>query len=93
MSRLLFLKDCDYATRSLWIALPWLVLVATSHNLYQHHNINPIAITEILSDSTEKYDRGDKFRMYRSISSFQEYFLVSRKAMQLEKFTKKEHNQ
>ncbi|MEO1466832.1 MAG: Uma2 family endonuclease, partial [Cyanobacteria bacterium J06633_1] len=31
---------------------------------------NPIAIAEILSDSTEKYDRGDKFRMYRTIPSF-----------------------
>ena len=38
---------------------------------------NPIAIAEILSDSTEKYDRGNKFRMYRTIPSFREYLLIS----------------
>lgn len=55
--------------------------------------INPLAIAEILSDSTEKYDRGDKFRMYRSIPSFKEYLLVGQTAMQVEKFIKNENNQ
>ena len=50
--------------------------------------ISPLMIAEILSDSTEKYDRGDKFRMYRTIPSLQEYLLVSQTAMQVEKFTK-----
>jgi Uma2 family endonuclease len=50
--------------------------------------INPVLIAEILSDSTEKYDRGDKFRMYRTISSFKEYLLIGQTAMQVEKFTK-----
>ncbi|MEM8830598.1 MAG: Uma2 family endonuclease [Cyanobacteria bacterium P01_G01_bin.19] len=54
---------------------------------------NAIAIAEILSDSTEKYDRGDKFRRYRTIPSFQEYLLVSQTAMQVEKFTKNDANQ
>ena len=51
---------------------------------------NPIAIAEILSDSTEKYDRGDKFRMYRTIPDFKEYLLISQTSMQVEKFTKNE---
>ena len=55
--------------------------------------INPIAIAEILSDSTEKYDRGDKFRMYRTIPSFKEYLLISQTAMQVEKFAKNDANQ
>ena len=55
--------------------------------------VNPLAIAEILSDSTEKYDRGDKFRIYRSIPSFKEYLLISQTAMQVEKFTKNETNQ
>jgi Uma2 family endonuclease len=54
---------------------------------------NPIAIAEILSDSTEKYDRGDKFRMYRTIPNFREYLLISQTAMQVEKFAKNEVNQ
>ena len=54
---------------------------------------NPIAIAEVLSDSTEKYDRGDKFRMYRTIPSFKEYLLISQTAMQVEKFSKNSANQ
>lgn len=38
---------------------------------------NPVLIVEVLSDSTEKYDRGEKFRQYKSIESFREYLLVS----------------
>ncbi len=55
--------------------------------------VNPIMIAEILSDSTEKDDRGDKFRMYRTIPSFREYLLISQTAMQVEKFTKNDSNQ
>lgn len=39
--------------------------------------VNPILIIEVLSESTEKYDRGEKFRQYKSIASFREYLLVS----------------
>lgn len=38
---------------------------------------NPNLIVEVLSDSTEKYDRGEKFREYKSIESFSEYLLIS----------------
>ena len=69
---------------------------------------NTILIAEILSErttrgteetsapassSTEKYDRGDKFRMYRTIPSFREYLLISQTAMQVEKFAKNNANQ
>jgi Uma2 family endonuclease len=39
--------------------------------------INPRLIAEVLSPSTQNYDRGDKFGHYRSIPSFQEYLLMS----------------
>lgn len=39
--------------------------------------VNPNLIIEVLSDSTEKYDRGEKFREYKSIESFSEYLLIS----------------
>ena len=39
--------------------------------------LNPQIIFEVLSDSTEDYDRGTKFKHYRSIPSFREYLLVS----------------
>jgi len=38
---------------------------------------NPIVIIEVLSPSTEAYDRGDKFTYYKSISSLREYVLVA----------------
>ncbi|WP_293133304.1 Uma2 family endonuclease [Microcoleus sp. bin38.metabat.b11b12b14.051] len=39
--------------------------------------LNPLLIVEILSPSTEAYDRGEKFRKYRSLANFCEYLLVS----------------
>lgn len=39
--------------------------------------LNPTLIIEILSPSTEAFDRGDKFNYYKSISSFCEYILVA----------------
>ena len=39
--------------------------------------VNPTAIIEVLSPSTEKYDRGAKFRNYKQIPSLQEYILVA----------------
>lgn len=38
--------------------------------------LNPTVIVEVLSPSTADYDRQGKFRIYRSIESFQEYLLV-----------------
>jgi Uncharacterized protein conserved in cyanobacteria len=38
---------------------------------------NPALLIEILSPSTEAYDRGDKFSRYQSIPSFREYWLVA----------------
>ncbi len=39
--------------------------------------INPSLIVEVLSPSTEAYDRGDKFTHHKSIESFSEYLLIS----------------
>jgi Uma2 family endonuclease len=50
--------------------------------------LNPRVIIEVLSDSTEAYDRGDKFDQYRAIPSFQEYVLASQKAPRIEVFTR-----
>ncbi len=45
---------------------------------------HPCLIIEILSPSTEAYDRGNKFRRYRRSTSLQEYVLVSTTEMCLE---------
>jgi Uma2 family endonuclease len=38
---------------------------------------NPRVIVEVLSPTTEGYDRGEKFRLYRQLPSFEEYVLIS----------------
>jgi Uma2 family endonuclease len=52
--------------------------------------LNPILIIEVLSDSTESYDRGRKFAHYRNIPSLQEYVLVSQSEYRIEKFSRVE---
>jgi Uma2 family endonuclease len=47
---------------------------------------NPKLIVEVLSPSTEAYDRGEKFRRYRSLPSLQEYVLISQTAPIVETF-------
>ena len=48
--------------------------------------LNPIILIEILSPSTEAYDRGQKFQHYRTIPSLREYLLVSQYAPRIEHF-------
>ena len=50
--------------------------------------LNPILIIEILSESTESYDRGEKFKNYRSIASLCEYVLISQTSPAIEKYVK-----
>ncbi len=48
--------------------------------------LNPSVVIEVLSDSTEAYDRGKKFEHYRQIPSCCEYLLVSQKEPRIEQF-------
>ena len=50
--------------------------------------LNPVLLIEVLSDSTEGYDRGKKFQHYRSIESLQEYVLVTQDEARIEKYVK-----
>lgn len=49
---------------------------------------NPMLIIEVLSASTEAYDRGDKFTYYKSIASFREYLLVAQHRPHVAQFVK-----
>ena len=49
---------------------------------------NPVVIMEILSDSTEVFDRGKKFAYYQTIPTLQEYILVSQKECRVEQYTR-----
>ncbi len=48
--------------------------------------LNPTVIIEVLSSSTERYDRGDKFMLYRTLAPLQEYVLISQNRVQIERY-------
>lgn len=53
--------------------------------------LNPTIIVEILSKSTQSYDRGDKFMLYRAIASLKEYILIDSETIGIEQFSKQEN--
>jgi Uma2 family endonuclease len=59
----------------------------------QRHDtvLNPTLIVEVLSDSTEAYDRGKKFSHYRQIASLREYLLVSQEEAKIERFLRNDN--
>ncbi|MCC7338037.1 MAG: Uma2 family endonuclease [Pirellulaceae bacterium] len=50
--------------------------------------VNPTVIVEVLSDSTEKYDRGRKSDHYRQVASLQELVLIAQDYSHVERFTR-----
>ncbi|HVF27604.1 MAG TPA: Uma2 family endonuclease [Pyrinomonadaceae bacterium] len=50
--------------------------------------LNPTLIVEVLSESTESYDRGKKFAHYRSVESIVEYLLVAQDEYRVEQFVR-----
>ena len=51
---------------------------------------NPIVIVEVLSKSTQDYDRGAKFELYRAIETLQDYVLIDQARVHMEYFRKLE---
>ena len=50
--------------------------------------LNPVVLVEVLSDSTEAYDRGKKFEHYRTIPSLQHYVLIAQDRHSIDCFTR-----
>jgi Uma2 family endonuclease len=48
--------------------------------------INPLVIIEVLSPSTERYDRGRKFQQYRVLPSLREYVLIAQDHPRIEHY-------
>ena len=53
--------------------------------------LNPQVIFEVLSPSTEAFDRGDKFARYRRLGSLTDYVLVTSEFMRVEHFVRQEN--
>jgi Uma2 family endonuclease len=52
--------------------------------------LNPVLVIEVLSPTTERYDRGKKFQHYRQLDSLQVYVLVSQEGPHIECFLRQE---
>jgi Uma2 family endonuclease len=52
--------------------------------------LNPLLIVEVLSPSTEGYDRGKKFELYRTIPSFREYLVIHQDQRHVEHYSKQD---
>lgn len=48
--------------------------------------LNPTLIVEVLSPSTDAFDRGEKFRLYQEVKSLREYLLVSQDRISVEHY-------
>ena len=68
------------------------VVVACGPILFEDGHVdtllNPVVIIEVLSPSTEAYDRGEKFAHYRRLDSLQEYVLVSQDRVRIERYVR-----
>src|SRR5258708_4924604 len=67
-------------------------VVCGEDKYYDHFNdtvVNPIIIVEVLSDSTEDYDRSLKFTRYKTIASLEYFMLVSQKSPTVEVYARK----
>ena len=51
--------------------------------------LNPIVIVEVLSPSTERYDRGDKWAHFRRLKTLKVYVLIAQDRMRVETFTRR----
>ncbi len=71
-----------------------IVIVCGEPQIEREHGenlLNPIVLIEVLSPSTEKFDRGEKARLYRLMPSLKEYVLVSQDKSYIEHFVRQEN--
>ncbi len=92
-------KDCESYSNDMRVFVPKTglytypdVVVVCGEPKFQDKGfdtlLNPTLLIEVLSESTESYDRGKKFQHYRSTENLQEYVLVSQDEAQIEKYVK-----
>lgn len=55
--------------------------------------LNPVILIEVLSKSTRKYDRGEKFAAYRTIPSLKEYLTVEQSRIFIEQHVRQTNEQ
>jgi Uma2 family endonuclease len=85
-----------YEARGLY-SYPDLIVVCDErryHDEYRDVLLNPIVIVEVLSQSTEAFDRGEKWERYQTwLPSLLEYILVSQTKLQIEHFIRRSNGE
>jgi len=86
--RMLYVPQCNK------IFYPDILIVYDTEHFRQHKGkmkatLNPSAIIEILSDSTEEEDRIDKWGCYRTIPTLQQYLMVQQNAQSIHSYRRK----
>lgn len=74
---------------------PDIVVVCGEPELADEHAdvlLNPTVIVEVLSPSTEDFDRGGKRRRYQRIESLQEYIIVAQDEADIEQYVRQKNN-
>ena len=74
---------------------PDVIVIAEKPEYWDNNQVlltNPIVIIEVLSRSTKKYDRTEKFNEYKTIPSFQEYILIDQNKCHVESRFREEQN-
>ena len=89
-----------FETRPVWMAVtelntyPDIFIVEESNMIkrmgYQLAETTPSVIIEVLSESTEEFDRGEKWRCYQTLTSLKQYVLISQTKVLVEVFENKE---
>jgi Uma2 family endonuclease len=54
--------------------------------------LNPLVLFEVLSPTTESFDRGGKFHRYQKLESLKEYILVAQDQMLLERYVRQDND-
>jgi Uma2 family endonuclease len=90
-------RPCNVYSNDLRVLIPgtglytYVVVTCGDEQYTDEHQdtlLNPVVIIEVLSDSTEAYDRGRKFEHYQRLESVMEYVLISQTEIKVEKFVR-----
>jgi Uma2 family endonuclease len=88
-------EDTEVCSNDLKVFIPSInkavypdLTVVQGEAIMKHKHVikNPTLLVEVLSESTEVYDRGDKFEHYKTLPSFKEYVLVAQNSPLVEVF-------
>ena len=89
------LQQLDYLPKLNFGLYPDVIVITEKPKFWDNNEvllINPIVIIEVLSKSTKKYDRKEKFAEYKTLASFQEYILIEQNKCHVEMRFREEPN-